>query len=102
VIATEREREFGTRPAGGRQRHHQSRETNQVRAVCSHYQRFEGLTSKTSDGKPPRLPPGNSSAGTSGGPLAADKGVAISSRLEGVRENLQRPNLSERAARRAR
>jgi len=59
-----------------------------------HYQRFEGLTSKTSDGKPLTDFHREQFGGTVGGPLARDKAFYFLA-LEGVRENLQRPNLSE-------
>src|SRR6185312_9888645 len=66
----------------------------QVRGSLFHYQRVEGLTSNTSDGTPLTDFHREQSGGTVGGPLTKDKAFYFLA-LEGVRENLQRPNLSE-------
>ena len=59
-----------------------------------HYQRVEALTSNTSDGKPLTDFHREQFGGTVGGPLVKDKAFYFLA-LEGVRENLLRPNLSE-------
>src|SRR5262249_53794614 len=58
------------------------------------YQRVQGLTSNTSDGKPLDDFHREQFGGTVGGPLQRDKAFYFLA-LEGVRENLRRPNLSE-------
>src|SRR5262249_56072603 len=68
--------------------------TNQVKGSLLHYQRVEGLTSNTSDGKPLTDFHREQSGGTVGGPLVKNKAFYFLA-LEAVRENLQRPNLSE-------
>src|SRR5207249_5178151 len=68
--------------------------TNQVKGSLFHYQRIESLTSNTSDDKPLKDFRREQSGGTVGGPLIKDKAFYFLA-LEGVRENLQRPNLSE-------
>ena len=54
-----------------------------------HYQRLEGLTSDTSDGKPLTDFHREQFGGTVGGPLSKNKAFYFVA-FEGVRENLQR------------
>jgi len=93
VIATGASAEFG-HTAGGVVNVITKSGTNQVKGSLFHYQRVEGLTSNTSDGKPLKDFHREQSGGTVGGPLVKDKAFFFLA-LEGVRENLQRPNLSE-------
>src|ERR1700704_3458414 len=93
VIATGGSAEFG-HTAGGVVNVITKSGTNQVRGSLFHYQRVEGLTSNTSDGKPLKDFHREQSGGTVGGPLVKNKAFFFLA-LEGVRENLQRPNLSE-------
>ncbi|HEV2985262.1 MAG TPA: TonB-dependent receptor [Vicinamibacterales bacterium] len=93
VIATGASAEFG-HTAGGVVNVITKSGTNQVRGSLFHYQRVQGLTSNTSDGKPLTDFHREQFGGTVGGPLARDKAFYFLA-LEGVRENLQRPNLSE-------
>ena len=58
-----------------------------------YYQRLEALTSNTSDGKPLTDFHREQFGGTIGGPIVKDKAFFFLA-LEGIRENLQRPNLS--------
>src|SRR2546427_8058831 len=67
--------------------------TNQVNGSLFHYQRLEGLTSHTSDGKPLADFHREQFGGNRGGPLTQNKAFYFLA-LEGVRENLLRPNLS--------
>src|SRR4029077_1141608 len=93
VIATGASAEFG-HTAGGVVNVITKSGTNEVKGSLFHYQRVEGLTSNTSDGKPLTDFHREQSGGTVGGPLVRDKAFYFLA-LEGVRENLQRPNLSE-------
>ena len=93
VIATGASAEFG-HTAGGVVNVITKSGTNQVNGSLFHYQRLEGLTSNTSDGKPLKDFRREQSGGTIGGPLVKDKAFFFLA-LEGVRERLQRPNLSE-------
>src|SRR6266508_3615185 len=93
VIATGASAEFG-RTAGGIVNVITKSGTNQVKGSLFHYQRFEGLTSNTSDGKPLTDFHREQSGGTIGGPVTKDKAFYFLA-FEGVYENLQRPNLSE-------
>src|SRR6266849_2133223 len=93
VIATGASAEFG-HTAGGVVNVITKSGTNQVKGSLFHYQRFEGLTSNTSDGKPLTDFRREQFGGTVGGPIAQNK-VFYFFALEGVRENLLRPNLSE-------
>ena len=68
--------------------------TNQITGSLFHYQRVKGLTSNTSDGKPLNDFHREQFGGTIGGPIVRDKAFYFLA-LEGVRENLLRPNLSE-------
>jgi hypothetical protein len=92
VIATGASAEFG-RTAGGIVNVITKSGTNQVKGSLFHYQRVEGLTSKTSDGQPLKDFHREQFGGTVGGPLVKDKGFFFLA-VEGVRENLVRPNLS--------
>src|SRR5262249_23139751 len=93
VIATGATAEFG-HTAGGVVNVITKSGTNQVGGSLFHYQRLEGLTSNTSDGKPLTDFHREQFGGTVGGPIVKDKAFYFVA-LEGVRENLQRPNLSE-------
>src|SRR6266550_4889050 len=93
VVATGANAEYG-RTAGGIVNVITKSGTNQVHGSLFHYQRLEGLTANTSDGKPLTDFHREQSGGTIGGPVRKDK-VFYFAALEGIRENLQRPNLSE-------
>src|SRR5882672_8722403 len=93
VIATGASPEFG-HTAGGVVNVITKSGTNQVSGSVFHYQRLEGLTSHTSDGKPLKDFHREQFGGTIGGPVVKDKAFYFLA-LEGVRENLQRSNLSE-------
>jgi hypothetical protein len=93
VIGTGASAEFG-HTAGGVVNVITKSGTNLVNGSLFHYQRLEGLTSNTSDGKPLKDFHREQTGGTIGGPLVKDKAFFFLA-LEGVRENLQRPNLSE-------
>src|SRR5216683_288863 len=93
VVATGASAEFG-HTAGGVVNVITKSGTNQIKGSLFHYQRVEGLTSNTSDGKPLKDFHREQSGGTVGGPLVKNKAFFFLA-LEGVRENLQRPNLSE-------
>src|SRR5215510_15152723 len=68
--------------------------TNDVHGSVFHYQRLEGLTSDTSDGKPLTDFHREQFGGTVGGPVTRDRAFYFMA-FEGIRENLLRPNLSE-------
>jgi hypothetical protein len=93
VIATGASPEFG-HTAGGVVNVITKSGTNQTSGSLFHYQRLEGLTSHTSDDKPLKDFHREQFGGTVGGPVIRDKAFYFVA-LEGVRENLQRPNLSE-------
>src|SRR5438046_538242 len=93
VVATGANAELG-RTAGGVVNVITKSGTNQVNGSLFHYQRLEGLTSNASDGKPLDDFHREQFGGTVGGPLVKDKAFYFLA-LEGIRENLQRPNLSE-------
>ena len=93
VVATGASAEFG-RTAGGVVNVITKSGTNQVDGTLFGFQRLEGLTSNTSDGKPLKDFNRKQFGGTVGGPLRKDQAFYFLA-LEGVRENLQRPNLSE-------
>ena len=93
VIATGASAEFG-HTAGGVVNVITKSGTNQVQGSLFHYQRVEALTSNTSDGKPLEDFHREQFGGTVGGPITKDKAFFFLA-LEGVRERLQRPNLSE-------
>src|SRR3977135_583511 len=73
VIGTGARCEFG-HPAGGVVNVIPKSGTNQVKASLFHYQRVEGLTSNTSDGKPLTDFHREQSGGTIGGPTGKNKG----------------------------
>src|SRR4051812_6156915 len=93
VIATGASAEFG-HTAGGVVNVITKSGSNQVNGSLFHFQRLEGLTSNTSDGKPLTDFHREQFGGTIGGPLVRDRAFLFGA-LEGIRENLQRPNLSE-------
>src|SRR6266508_937871 len=93
VIATGASAEFG-RTAGGIVNVITKSGTNQVKGSLFHYQRFEELTSNTSDGKPLEDFQREQFGGTVGGPVVKDKAFYFFA-FEGVRENFLRPNLSQ-------
>jgi hypothetical protein len=93
VIATGASPEFG-HTAGGVVNVITKSGTNQTSGSIFHYQRLEGLTSHTSDDKPLKDFRREQFGGTVGGPIIKDKAFYFVA-LEGVRENLQRANLSE-------
>src|SRR6202035_441485 len=93
VVATGANAEYG-RTAGGVVNVITKSGTNQVSGSLFDYQRLEGLTSNTSDGKPLTDFHREQFGGTMGGPVVKDKAFYFAA-FEGVRENLQRPNLSE-------
>jgi outer membrane receptor protein involved in Fe transport len=93
VVATGANAEFG-RTAGGIINVITKSGTNDIHGSLFHYQRLEGLTSNTSDGKPLKDFRREQFGGTLGGPLVKDKAFFFLA-LEGIREKLQRPNLSE-------
>jgi Carboxypeptidase regulatory-like domain/TonB-dependent Receptor Plug Domain len=93
VVASGASAEFG-RTAGGIVNVITKSGTNQVKGSLFHYQRVEGLTSNTSDGKPLDNFHREQFGGTVGGPFVKDKAFYFVA-LEGIRENLRRPNLSE-------
>ena len=92
VIASGASAEFG-RTAGGVVNVITKSGTNNLTGSLFHYQRFEGLTSKTSDGQSLKDFHREQFGGTVGGPLIKDRAFYFVA-LEGVRENLQRANLS--------
>jgi hypothetical protein len=93
VVATGASAEFG-RTAGGVVNVITKSGTNDVKGSLFHFQRLEGLTSNTSDGKPLTDFHREQFGGTVGGPVMKDRSFFFVA-LEGIRENLQRPNLSE-------
>ncbi len=93
VVASGANAEFG-RTAGGVINVITKSGTNQVRGSLFHFQRLEDLTSNTSDGKPLKDFRREQFGGTIGGPLVKDKAFYFLA-IEGIREKLQRPNLSE-------
>ena len=93
VVATGANAEYG-RTAGGVVNVITKSGTNQVKGSLFYFQRLEGLTSNTSDGKPLTDFHREQFGGTVGGPIVKDKAFFFFA-LEGIRENLLRPNLSE-------
>ena len=93
VVSTGANAEFG-RTAGGVVNVITKSGTNQVNGSLFHYQRLEGLTSNTSDGKPLTDFNRMQFGGTAGGPIVKDNAFYFVA-LEGIRERLTRPNLSE-------
>lgn len=93
VVATGASAEFG-RTAGGVVNVITKSGTNDVTGSLFHFQRLEGLTSNTSDGKPLTDFHREQFGGTVGGPVKRDKTFYFFA-LEGIREHLQRANLSD-------
>src|SRR5438034_6776189 len=93
VVAQGANAEFG-RTAGGVINVITKSGTNEVHGSLFHFQRLEALTSNTSDGKPLKDFRREQFGGTLGGSIVKDKAFFFLA-LEGIRENLQRPNLSE-------
>jgi hypothetical protein len=93
VVATGANAEYG-RTAGGIVNVITKSGTNDTKGSLFYFQRLEGLTSNTSDGKPLKDFHREQFGGTVGGPVVKDKAFYFAA-LEGIRENLQRPNLSE-------
>jgi hypothetical protein len=93
VVATGANAEYG-RTAGGVVNVITKSGTNEVKGSLFHFQRLEGLASNTSDGKPLTDFRREQFGGTVGGPLVKDK-LFYFAALEGIREKLLRPNLSE-------
>src|SRR5437660_8294866 len=93
VVATGATAEFG-RTAGGIINVIPKSGTNQVHGSLFYFQRLEGLTAHTSDGKPLKDFRREQFGGTVGGPIRRDKAFFFTS-FEGIRENLTRANLSD-------
>ena len=93
VVATGATAEFG-RTAGGTINVIPKSGTNDLHGSLFYFQRLEGLTSNTSDGKPLTDFHREQFGGTVGGPIRKDKAFFFGS-FEGIRENLTRANLSE-------
>ena len=93
VVATGANAEYG-RTAGGVVNVITKSGTNDTKGSVFYFQRLEALTSNTSDGKPLKDFRREQFGGTVGGPLVKNKAFYFAA-LEGIRENLQRPNLSE-------
>lgn len=94
AIATGAGAEFG-RTAGGVINVITKSGTNDIHGSLFHYQRLEALTSNTSDGKPLTDFHREQFGGTLGGPIVRNKAFYFFA-YEQIRENLTRPNLSER------
>jgi hypothetical protein len=93
VVATGASAEFG-RTAGGVINVITKSGTNEVHGSGFYFQRFEGLTANTSDGKPLKDFHREQYGATVGGPFKKDKAFYFFA-FEGIRENLSRANLSE-------
>lgn len=92
VVATGANAEFG-RTGGGVVNVITKSGTNLVKGSLFEYQRLEALTSKTSDGQDLKDFNRSQFGGTVGGPLRRDRMFYFLA-FEGIREKLQRPNLS--------
>jgi outer membrane receptor for ferrienterochelin and colicin len=92
VVATGATAEFG-RTAGGVINVISKSGTNDVHGSVFHYQRLEALSADTSDGKPLEGFHREQFGGTIGGPIKKDKAFYFFA-FEGIRENLDRENLS--------
>ena len=92
VVATGASAEFG-RTAGGIINVISKSGTNEVHGSAFHFQRLEALTANTSDDKPLKGFHREQFGGTIGGPIKRDKAFFFFA-LEGIRENLDRDNLS--------
>src|SRR5436190_22778923 len=93
VVATGASAEFG-RTAGGIINVISKSGTNEVHGSLFHYQRLEGLTAHTSDGKKLKDFHREQFGGTVGGPIRRDKAFFFLA-FEGIREDLTRANLSD-------
>lgn len=93
VVATGASAEFG-RTAGGVINVITKSGTNEVHGSGFYFQRLEALTANTSDGKPLDNFHREQYGATVGGPIKKDK-VFYFLAFEGIRENLDRANLSE-------
>ena len=93
VVASGANAEFG-RTAGGVVNVVTKSGTNQTHGSLFYYQRLEGLTSNTSDGKPLTDFHREQYGGTAGGPIVKDK-IFYFGAIEGIGEHLLRPNLSD-------
>src|SRR5690349_3660345 len=92
VVATGATPEFG-RTAAGIINVISKSGTNEVHGSAFYFQRLEGLTANTEDGKPLKDFHREQYGGTIGGPIRRDKAFFFLS-FEGIRENLARENLS--------
>jgi Carboxypeptidase regulatory-like domain/TonB-dependent Receptor Plug Domain len=93
VVATGASAEFG-RTAGGVINVITKSGTNDVHGSLFYFQRLEGLTANTSDGKPLTGFHREQFGGTIGGPIKKDKAFYFFA-FEGIHETLTRANLSE-------
>src|SRR5438876_5630972 len=93
VVASGANAEFG-RTAGGVVNVVTKSGTNEVHGTLFHYQRVQALASNTSDGNPLQDFHREQFGGTLGGPFVKDRAFYFVA-LEGIRENLRRPNLSQ-------
>jgi hypothetical protein len=93
VVATGASAEFG-RTAGGIINVITKSGTNDVHGSAFYFQRLEALTANTSDGKPLTNFHREQYGATIGGPIKRDKAFYFFA-FEGIRENLERANLSE-------
>ena len=92
VVATGATAEFG-RTAGGVINVISKSGTNEVHGSVFHFQRLEALTANTSDGRPLKGFHREQFGGTVGGPIKKDRAFFFFA-FEGIRENLDRDNLS--------
>lgn len=93
VVATGASAEFG-RTAGGIINVITKSGTNNVHGSLFHFQRLEGLTANTSDGKSLQDFHREQFGGTVGGPISKDKAFFFFA-FEGIHENLTRANLAD-------
>ena len=93
VVASGASAEFG-RTAGGVINVITKSGTNDVHGSAFYFQRLEALTANTSDGKPLKGFHREQYGGTIGGPIKQDKAFYFFA-FEGIREKLERANLSE-------
>jgi hypothetical protein len=93
VVATGANAEYG-RTAGGVVNVITKSGTNRTSGSLFYFQRLEGLTADTSDGTPLTDFSREQYGGTIGGPIVKDRAFFFFA-LEGIQENLQRPNLSQ-------
>src|SRR5437016_815972 len=93
VVATGATAEFG-RTAGGIINVISKSGTNDVHGSLFYFQRLEGLTAHTSDGKPLKDFNRKQFGGAVGGPIRKNKAFFFFA-FEGIREKLSRANLSE-------